>query len=333
MNALSDRLGPAWLLDEFRAFERSLALRTAIEMDLFTRIGAGANTVQALAAVASASERGLAALCDYLAIQGHLSKRGARYGLTLNARLYLTRDSPAYLGSAVKFLAGDATLDAFRRLSQTVQRGAVSDPKLDWVEYARSMAPLAEPVAQFAAAALEVDAAGPIQVLDIAAGHGLYGLAIAARSPSAQIFALDSPRVLKIALDNARRAGVARRYHPIRGDAFKAAFGGPYDLVLAANLAHHLDRDANIRLFRKIRCALKPAGRFALIDFILHADRLSPLPDAGFALNILATSARGAVYTFQEHSQMLRAAGFQRVRRLKTGDYARSIILASARIR
>ena len=176
---------PTWLLDEFRAFERSLALRTAIEMDLFTQIAAGANTIRALAAAVHAPERGLSALCDSLAVQGHLLKRGSRYSLTLNTRLYLTTASPAYLGSAVKFFASDATVAAFCRLRQTVEQG-VGPSVLDWMEYARSMAPLAQPVAEFAASALEVDFAGPVQVLDIAAGHGLYGLAIAARnSPSA----------------------------------------------------------------------------------------------------------------------------------------------------
>jgi 2-polyprenyl-3-methyl-5-hydroxy-6-metoxy-1,4-benzoquinol methylase len=319
---------PTWLLDEFRAFERTLALRTAIEMDLFTRIAAGANSVRALAAAVDASERGLAALCDFLAVQGHLAKRGARYSLTLNTRLYLTATSPAYLGSAVKFLAGDATVTAFCRLRQTVERGAGS-ADLDWLEYARSMAPLARPVAEFAAAALKVNYAGPIQVLDLAAGHGLYGIAIAAQNPSAQIFALDSRRVLKVAIENARQAGMAGRYHPIHGDALKTGFGGPYNLVLAANFTHHLDQAANLRLFRKIRAALKPAGHIVLIDFILNADRVSPAPDATFALTLVATSARGIVYTFKEYSKMLRAAGFRHVRHLKTGEFGRWMITAS----
>jgi hypothetical protein len=295
-------LGPIWLLDEFRAFERALALRTAIEMDLFTRIAAGANTIRTLAAAVHASERGLGALCDYLAVQGHLLKRGARYSLSLNARLYLTATSPAYLGCAAKFLAGDATVAAFCGLRQTVERGAGS-ADLDWLEYARSMAPLARPVAEFAATELKVDSdsAGPIQVLDIAAGHGLYGIAIAAQNPAAHVFALDSTEVLEVAIENARQAGVAGRYHPIHGDAFQASIGA----------------------------ALKPAGRIALIDFILNADRVSPAPDASFALTLLATSARGRVYTFQEYSQMLRAAGFRHVRHLKTGDYGRWMITAS----
>ncbi|MGA2879062.1 MAG: class I SAM-dependent methyltransferase [Bryobacteraceae bacterium] len=328
MNALN----PTWLLEEFRAFERTLALRTAIEMDLFTRIGGGANTVRALSAASGASERGLRALCDYLTVQGHLSKQGARYSLTLNARLYLTTASPAYFGSAVKFFASDATVAAFCRLRRTVEQGTASAPnfvELDWVEYARSMAPLAQATAQFAAEALAPDSDGPIQVLDLGAGHGLYGLAIAERNSAAQIFALDAPKVLEIAIDNARQAGVAGRYHPIPGDAFETGFGGPYDLVLAANVAHHFDEAANVRLFQKARAALKPAGRIALIEWVPNADRVSPSHAAAFALTVLATSARGAIYTLKEYSKMLRAAGFRNVRRLDTGDFGRWIITAS----
>jgi precorrin-6B methylase 2 len=289
---------PAGLLEDFRAFERSLALRAAIEMDLFTLIGAGADSVPALAAACGASERGLRALCDYLTIQGHLVKRGIRYNLTLSARLYLTRASPAYLGCAVNFLASDATVAAFCRLRQAVERGCPpAKVELDWVEYARSMAPVAEPVARFAASAMKVKSAGPIRVLDIGAGHSLYGLAIAAENPSAHIFALDSPQVLKVAAENAREAGVAERYHPIPGDAWKTGFGGPYDLVIAGNFAHHFDAVANIRLFKKSRVALKPSGRIAIIDFIPNPDRVSPFPDASFALTLLATSVHGDIYT------------------------------------
>jgi len=298
-------------------------------MDLFTRIGAGRNTIRSLAADAGASERGLRALCDYLTVHGHLSKLGSRYSLTINARVYLTKASPAYLGSAVKFLASDSTVAAFCRLRKTVERGNAGGQELDWVEYARSMAPLARATAQFAAEALQVDSAGPIQVLDLGAGHGLYGLAIAARNSSAQIFALDAPQVLEIALENARQAGVAARYHTIPGDAFEASFGGPYDVVLAANLAHHLDEASNVRLFQKARAALKPAGRMVLIEWIPNPDRVSPSHDAAFALTVLATSARGAIYTLKEYSQMLRAAGFHRVRRLNTGDFGRWLLTAS----
>ena len=330
-------LDPTWLLDEFRAFERTLALRTAIEMDLFTRIGSGTNTVRELSAAAGASERGMRVLCNYLTVQGHLIKQGSRYSLTLNARLYLTRESPAYFGSAVKFLASDATIGAFCRLGDAVKRGGVLEngtpgpgfEGLDWVEYARSMAPLAHPTAGFAAKVLAGKSGKPIRVLDMGAGHGLYGIALAKENPAAHICALDAPQVLEVALDNARQAGVSARYHPIPGDAFETGFEGPYDLILAANLAHHFNEAENIRLFQKARASLKRNGRFVLIEWIPNPDGISPSPDAAFALTVFATSAHGSIYTLKQYSQMLRSAGFARARRLDTGDYGRWIITAS----
>lgn len=144
---------------------------------------------------------------------------------------------------------------------------------------------------------------------------------MAAQNSAAHIFALDAPKVLQIACDNARHAGVAERFHPIPGDALQTDFGGPYDLVLAANLAHHFDEAANVRLFQKARAALKPAGRIALIEWV-------SLSNDAFALTVLATSARGAIYTLKEYSKMLRAAGFRSVRRLDTGDFGRWLITA-----
>jgi hypothetical protein len=106
---------------------------------------------------------------------------------------------------------------------------------------------------------------------------------------------------------------------------------GPYDLVIEANLAHHFDPAANVRLFQKARAALKPAGRIALVEWVPNADRVSPAHDAAFALTVLATSAHGAIYTLKEYSSMLRAAGFRSIRRLDTGGFGRWIITALCR--
>lgn len=322
-----ESFGPSWLIDEFCAYQRSMALRTAIELDLFTRIGAGANTIPALAKATRASVRGLRVLCDYLAVHQHLVKEGNRYRLSLNSRVYLSRDSPACIGYAIEFLASDTYVKAFGDLLHSVKRGRRPSLRTRWPDYARLMSPLAQPVAEFMAEAMKVEVAGPIQILDVAAGHGLYGLALAARNSEAEIYALDAPQVLRVAAENARKAGVRKRFHPIPGDAFKINFGGPYDLVITANIAHHLEHAANVELFKKCRAALKPKGQLVLLDLVVNDDRVSPPAEAAFALHLFATGSCD-VYSFGEYQGMLRAAGFRRITRGK-GVYASSMIVSS----
>jgi 2-polyprenyl-3-methyl-5-hydroxy-6-metoxy-1,4-benzoquinol methylase len=321
-------LNPAWLMEEFVAYERTFALRTAIELDLFTRIGRGVNTIPALAEATGASERGLRVLCDNLAIRQHLVKERNRYRLTLNSRVYLSKDSPAWFGSAIQFLAGDTYIEAFSDLLRSVKRGRGRSRKTNWPDFARHMSPLAPAIAEFMAKAMNVDSAGPIRILDVAAGHGLYGLALAARNPEAEIYALDAPQVLRVAAKNARKAGVSKRFHRIPGDAFKVGFARPYDLVIAGNIAHHLEPGANIELFRKCRAALKPKGKLVVLDFVVNDDRVSPPAEAGFAIHLFATGSCD-VYTFREYQGMLRAAGFRGIRRGKPGSYGSWMIVAS----
>jgi 2-polyprenyl-3-methyl-5-hydroxy-6-metoxy-1,4-benzoquinol methylase len=335
----ASRSNPTYLVDEFRAFERSIALRTAIELHLFTHIDSGCRTARALAKAMGVSERGIRILCDYLTVAGHLAKRSNRYTLPLRSKRYLVTTSPTYIGSAVRFLASDANLRSFSVLTEAVRNGGASPsaqtiPDIAaWVAFARFMADTARPVAQAAAAALDPDPARPLRVLDVAAGHGLYGLAVAARHPSARIFALDAPEVLEIAADHARLAGAAERYHLNPGDAFQASFGGPYDLIVMANFAHHFDRAANIALFKKCLAALVPSGCLALIEFVPNDDRVSPVPDAAFALTMLATTSGGEAYTFREFSRMLRDSGFGSVRQPDMGDLPKWLITARPRRR
>src|SRR5262245_26615842 len=95
---------PALFFDTVNAFQRTEALRAAIELDLFTHVAAGRHTADEIAAACSASARGVRILADYLVIAGFLSKSGGRYELTPDSKTFLTHSSPAYLGGALEFL-------------------------------------------------------------------------------------------------------------------------------------------------------------------------------------------------------------------------------------
>jgi 2-polyprenyl-3-methyl-5-hydroxy-6-metoxy-1,4-benzoquinol methylase len=99
------------------------------------------------------------------------------------------------------------------------------------------MAPLAGPLGGIVLNGLS----GPVRVLDIAAGHGLFGIEIAKQHDSAEIVALDWAPVLEVAKANARAAGVIDRFTTIPGSAFDVDYVGPYDIVLLTNFLHHFD--------------------------------------------------------------------------------------------
>src|SRR5262249_46394053 len=156
-----------------------------------------------LAAACQASPRGVRILADYLTILGFLRKHGDRYELTPDAEVFLNRRSPAYLGGALDFLLTAELRECFRHLTAAVRRGgtAVSDEGTVspdnpiWVEFARAMAPLMHLPARLLADLVGGDTQQPLRVLDVAAGHGLFGITLAERYPQARVTALDWPKV------------------------------------------------------------------------------------------------------------------------------------------
>jgi 2-polyprenyl-3-methyl-5-hydroxy-6-metoxy-1,4-benzoquinol methylase len=311
---------PALFFDTISAFERTEALRAAIELDLFTLVAAGQRTATQLASACQASPRGIRILANYLTIIGFLRKHDDQYELTPDSEVFLNRQSPAYVGGALDFLLTDELRECFRRLPAAVRRGgtAVSDEGTVshdnpiWVAFARAMAPLMQLPARLLSDLIGGDARQPLRILDVAAGHGLFGITIAERYPQAHITALDWPNVLAVAADNARRAGVAERHALRPGSAFDVDWGGPYDVVLLTNFLHHFDLPACEQLAAKAYAALAPGGRALTLDFIPEPDRITPPSTAAFALTMLATTAHGDAYTFAEYQQIFSRAGFLR---------------------
>jgi 2-polyprenyl-3-methyl-5-hydroxy-6-metoxy-1,4-benzoquinol methylase len=311
---------PALFFDTISAYQRTEALRAAIELDLFSLVAAGRQSVTELASTCQAAPRGIRILADYLTILGFLHKRGDRYELTADTKVFLDRASPAYVGGAARFLLTPELRQSFQQLTAAVRRGGtavsdegtVSDDNPIWVEFACAMAPLMQMPAQLLARLVGGDAGEPLRVLDVAAGHGLFGITIAERYRRAHVTALDWPNVLAVAEENARRAGLTGRYALRPGSAFDVAWGGPYDVVLLTNFLHHFDIPTCEQLAAKAHAALAPGGRALTLDFIPEPDRITPASTAIFAVVMLATTARGDAYTFAEYQDIFAHAGFVR---------------------
>jgi SAM-dependent methyltransferase len=307
---------PAIIWDHFNAHQRTACLKGAVELELFTRIGEGAQTVEALAKASGASARGIRILCDFLTIHGLLTKQNDRYGLTPDSAAFLDKRSPAYLGGTLRFLNSAEALAAFDNVAETVRRGTTIMPgkgSVDtedpvWVDFAQSMTPIVAAAAEFIGDLAAT--AEPQRVLDIAAGHGLFGIAIARRNAKAEIHPVDWQPVLEVAKKNAAAAAVDTRYRPIAGDAFGVDFGTGYDTVLLTNFLHHFDRPTCESLLRKIRACLVPGGKVYTLEFVPNPDRVSPPIPASFSMMMLCNTPAGDAYTFDELNAMFTAAGF-----------------------
>jgi 2-polyprenyl-3-methyl-5-hydroxy-6-metoxy-1,4-benzoquinol methylase len=232
--------------------------------------------------------------------------------------MFLDRRSPAYLGTAERFLTSPMLTDGFKDVAAIVRKGGevmsehgTMEPDHPvWVEFARSMAPMMALPADLIAKLTGAPEGATWKVLDIAAGHGLFGIAIARHNPNATVAAVDWPHVLEVARENAARAGVSARYQTIPGSAFKVDFGGGYDLVLLTNFLHHFDPPTCETLLRKVSAALKPGGRAVTFEFVPNEDRVSPPTAAAFSMMMLGTTESGDAYTFSEFDRMFRNAGF-----------------------
>ena len=278
----TSRPNPEHIFNTLGAFQQSAALKAGIDLDIFTAIADGANTSAALATKIGAAERGVRILCDYLTIHGFLTKEAGRYGLAQDSAIFLNRHSPACLASMAGFLGNpwhkknfEALADAVRKGGSVTGEGDNTKPKEElWINFARSMAPLTVPAAEFIAGLTGAAEGRPCKVLDIATGHGMYGITVAKRNPNAQIVALDWPGVLEVALENANKLGVADHYTTRPGSAFETEFGSGYDFVLLTNIFHHFDIPTCEKLMRRVNAALKPGGKAITLEFVPNEDRV-----------------------------------------------------------
>jgi SAM-dependent methyltransferase len=319
-SAATQQPSPQLFFQTINSYQRTEGLKAAIELEVFTAIGEGKLTAREIAQLSNASERGIRILCDFLCIMGFLTKDGDRYSLTQDSAVFLDKRSPHYLGGAIDFLLSPMLTEGFNDFTAAVRKGGTTASEQGtiapehpvWVKFARAMAPMMALPSQLMAKLVDEKADRKLKILDIAAGHGLYGIAFAKNNPQAEIIALDWPNVLEVAKENARNAGVAARYRTIEGSAFDVDFGTGYDMVLVTNFLHHFDPATCETLLRKVYAALVDGGRAVTLEFVPNEDRISPPEVAAFSVMMLGGTPAGDAYTFSELERMCSSAGFSR---------------------
>lgn len=167
----------------------------------------------------------------------------------------------------------------------------------------------------FAAAAEEVArllARPGLQVLDVGAGAAPWSLAIARREPTVRIVAVDLPGVVDVTRQAVADAGQADCVTVIAADVLAASMpadaGGPFDLVLVANVCHLFDASRVQQLLGGLAGALAPGGEVAVVDALPGGIREDPAR-ALYALGLALRTSSGGLHGRQAYERWLRGAG------------------------
>jgi ubiquinone/menaquinone biosynthesis C-methylase UbiE len=331
------QVSPERLMQFTFGFAPPLMIETAIRCGIFDILEKGPKSLDALCLETSTSPRGLRMVLDALVGLDLLLKDDAgHYELTLESATFLVNGKPTYHG-AFFLLTKGPMLSSWGGLEDVVRSGQSTrhinreqDGANFFLKFVEDIFPIHYVGAQALAGALGVQSTPlPISVLDLAAGSGVWSVAIAQQSPQIRVTAVDWPAVIEITRKVAARHGLADRYTFVAGDLHSVNFGQGHAIATLGHILHSEGEARSRRLLKKTFEALAPGGTIAIAEILVDEQRKTAVPALIFAVNMLVNSEEGDTFSFDEIRDWLQDAGFERVRTVAAPGLAPLLILAT----
>ena len=309
-----------------RGYMPSRCLLTALELDIFTAVGDGANATQ-IGTRITANARAASMLLNALVALGLLSKTGDDYKNTTESARFFVQGSKDNHRNGLLHLANIwqrwSTLTGAVRSGTRVPRKDDRDDPPEWTrDFIAGMQRNAKDRAPLLVKALGTSTSNSNsnsnvrRILDLGGGSGAYSIAFAQASPNVKCEILDVPEVVPLTAEYVRQAGVSAQVSLRTGDMLQDDFGSGYDIIMLNAICHMFSEEQNRDIFRRAHRALAPNGRLVVQDFILNPDNTGPQHAALFSLNMLVCTDAGASYSESEYTQWMKAAGFTEVCRM-----------------
>ena len=139
-------------------------------------------------------------------------------------------------------------------------------------------------------------------VADIGAGTGYFAVRFARLLPKAKVYAADvEPEMVRHLAVRAKREQLPNM-HAVQAQPDDAKLPEKVDLAILVDTYHHVD--ARSRYFAKLKEALKPGGRVAIIDFTLDSE-IGPPPRARVTPEQVKRELAAAGYALTEELDLL----------------------------
>jgi len=316
-----------------------LIVQAGVANGVFDALARGPKTVAETGKATGASPRGLTALMDALVGLGLLTRDDAgRFSLTPESAAFLVSDSPATLGPffkqiSSKVIPGWLGINEVVRSGRPPQAMNQEGPGAAFFEdFVESLFPLNFAGASALGAHLGLaQSKKPVSVLDIAAGSGVWSIALAKQSPKVEATAVDWPRVLKVTQKVVERHGLGSQFRFVGGDILSADFGKGHDVAVLGHILHTEGEERSRTLLKRVHDALGPDGTIVIGEFLADADRRGPPLPLIFAVNMLLHSDCGTTFSYEEIGKFLAEAGFGETRKLEVPGPSPLILAKRAR--
>jgi ubiquinone/menaquinone biosynthesis C-methylase UbiE len=307
------------------AYAPPLIISAAVNNKVFDTLQDKARTVDQVKKQTGGSARGLRSIMDALVGMELLKKdRRSRYSLTPESRAFLISEQP---GTLAGFFGSILPVMILRwlRLTDIVRNGrpAVAvNQETEGTEFfsqlVETIIPMSYVGAQKLADHLKIaKARNEMRVIDLAAGSGIWGIALAQKSPRLRVTAVDWAGMIPTTKRITQKFGVRDRFDFVEGDLLEANFGNGYDVATLGHILHSEGEERSRQLLKKAFRALRSGGTIAIAEWLVHDDRTKPLPSLMFSVQMLVNTEKGDTFSFNQIKNWLEDVGFKGVRKLE----------------
>ena len=307
------------------AYAPPLIISAAVSNNVFDTLENAAKTVEQVSKETGASVRGLRAIMDTLVGLELLKKdRNGKYSLTPESEAFLISNKPGTVAGFFRSILPQLN-SRWLRLSEAVRNGrpvVAVNQEAEGTEFfselVENIIPMSYPGAQTLGDYLKLaKAKDDVRVLDLAAGSGIWGIALAQRSPQVRVTAVDWAGMIPTTKRVTEKFGVRDRFDFVEGDLLEADFGKGYDIATLGHILHSEGEPRSRQLLKKTFGALKPDGTIVVAEWLVNDRRTEPTHSLMFAVQMLVNTECGDTFSFNEIKSWLEDAGFKKVRKLE----------------
>jgi predicted O-methyltransferase YrrM len=309
-------------------FWPSKALLSAVELGLFTELGANAMTGAEVGERLGLHERGIYDFLDGLVALQLLERdgdgAGARYRNTPETAAFLDKSKPTYVGGILE-MAGARLYPFWGDLTEGLKTGSPQneikhsgtamfeelysdEARLE--QFMDAMTGIS--MGNFTALAERFDFSRYKTVCDVGGATGQLSMTLARHHEHLRCISFDLPVVAPIARRKIAEAGLSERVEVLSGDFFADPLPRA-DVITMGLILHDWNLERKMQLIRAAYDALPEGGAYIVIENVIDDARRENVFGLMMSLNMLIEFGDAFDFTGSDFAGWCREAGFRDV--------------------